>query len=73
MRCVSILKMGGSFMNVRELSREQLVEIKQRYLCERGRVSYGELSAADDMVSDAVIFDEYADTEFVEDDFMITH
>lgn len=63
-------------MNVNELSREQLVELKQNYLCELADkrngegVSYGELASADELVSDDEIFDYYSGTDFVTEDFV---
>ena len=61
-------------MTVYELDRDQLTELKQNYytqlLDERGESpSYGELADIDDYVSDEEIFDEYAGTDFVPDDF----
>ena len=61
-------------MTVRELNRDQLIELKQAYLTqkldEQGEgISYGELAEADELVSDAEIFEEYAGTDFVPDDF----
>lgn len=57
-------------MNVRELSREQLIELKQGYLTQKGNPSYGELAAADELVPDETIFEEYSATEFTPDDFV---
>lgn len=62
-------------MKVEELSREQLVELKQNYLTELSDkrngegVSYWELANADELVSDEEIFDYYAGTDFVPEDF----
>ena len=57
-------------MSVYELSKNQLIELKQHYLCEvQENVSYGELCDADDIVSDEEIFSEYRNFEFSEDDF----
>ena len=61
-------------MTVQELTREQLIEVKQHYLTmkrdEAGQgVSYGELAEADLLITDAEIFDAYSDTEFTEGDF----
>jgi len=62
-------------MKVHELSREQFVELKQNYLCEimdrrTGETpSWGELANVDEIVSDAEVFDFYAETEFFPDDF----
>lgn len=73
-------------MLVQELSREQLHELKERYLIELADCgqyaevvgvdwdapSWGELAAADEIVPDDVIFEEYGDTWFVMDDFFCT-
>ena len=61
-------------MDVKELSREQIAELKQAYLMrkmdENGETpSYGELALADQTVSDEEIFAEYAGTEFSPEDF----
>ena len=65
-------------MDVTELNRDQLVELKQNYLCELDDsgeheevvgVSYGELADADEIVPDDVIFDHYSGVIFTNDDF----
>lgn len=61
-------------MTVRELNREQLTELKGAYIdeknAERGEgTSYGELAFADEIVTDAEIFDAYAGYEFTPGDF----
>ncbi len=61
--------------DVKELSRDQLVELKQNYLTEKYEeqgegISYGELAEADDIVSDEEIFEAYAGYSFSDDDFM---
>lgn len=57
-------------MNVHELNREQLIQLKQRYLDEKqGSISYGELAAADQLVTDEEIFKAYGHITFVEEDF----
>lgn len=65
-------------MNVTELSREQLIEMKQTYLMELEDcgeyedvvgANWDELTNADELVSDDIIFDKYADTIFTDDDF----
>ena len=61
-------------MTVYELNREQLIELKQAYLTrvldERGESpSYGELASADEIISDDEIYEAYAGTDFVRDDF----
>lgn len=62
-------------MNVHELNREQLIQLKQGYLCEisdkrNGETpSWYEIANADEFVTDEEIFDFYAGTYFVEEDF----
>lgn len=57
-------------MSVKDLTREQLIELKQRYYTERNEnVSYGELADIDNLVSDNEIFEEYGHIIFVEEDF----
>ena len=58
-------------MSVKELTREQLIELKQKYYTERNEnVSYGELADIDNLVSDNEIFEEYGDITFVAEDFL---
>ena len=58
-------------MSVKDLTREQLIELKQRYYIERNEnVSYGELADIDNLVSDDEIFEEYGDITFVAEDFL---
>lgn len=62
---------GEEIMSVYELSNNQLIELKQHYLCEvQENVSYGELCDADDIISDEEIFQAYSRTDFSSDDFM---
>lgn len=60
-------------MTVMELNREQLTELKQSYYCNEVRegegVSYGELAAIDELVSDEEVFEYFDGYVFVEDDF----
>ena len=70
-------------MDVRDLTREQLIELKQDYMAELvnegtfaevmnrdyNEPSYGDLADADEIISDDLIFDHYAGTDFVNDDF----
>lgn len=58
-------------MNVRELNREQLLQLKQRYLCDTQdeTVSYGELAAADELVTDEQVFKMFDGYVFTEEDF----
>lgn len=74
-------------MNVRELSREQMHELKEAYLTKLAddgtfaevlgvdydEPSYEDLSNADDIVPDDVIFREYDGIDFVSDDFFCTN
>ena len=53
-------------MSVKDLTREQLIELKQRYYTD------GELADIDNLVSDNEIFEEYGDITFVEEDFFCT-
>ena len=70
-------------MDVLELSREQLIELKQDYLeqlanegtfaevldVDYDEPSYWDLANADDIVPDDVIFRQYEGVDFVTDDF----
>ena len=70
-------------MDVRELSREQLVELKQNYMEElvnEGTFaevmgvdydfpSYGDMADADIAIPDALMFEHYDGTDFGNDDF----
>ena len=73
-------------MDVLELSRDQLIELKQNYLTQLAdegsyaevldvdynEPSYGDLTNADEIVPDDVIFHEYEGIDFVPDDFFCT-
>ena len=62
-------------MTVKELTREQLEIVKQRYYMQKmdeesgAGVSYGELAAIDTLVTDEEIFAEYEGTLFTKGDF----
>ena len=58
-------------MRADELNREQLIQPKQRYYDEKHPegVSYGELAAIDELVSDKEVIEVYGGVDFVEDDF----
>lgn len=70
-------------MDVRDLNREQLTELKQAYimqLADEGMFaemfdvdydepSYEDLARADELVSDDAIFYHYDGSDFVEEDF----
>ena len=61
-------------MNVHELSRNQLVELKQTYLDEQNRAKgqgtyWSELADADEIISDEEIYEKYKNYDFSPDDF----
>ena len=62
-------------MKVTELNREQLVCLKQAYICAlpqdwfADEPSYQDLADADSIVSDEEIFSLYAGIDFVPEDF----
>lgn len=70
-------------MSVTELSREQLTELKERYLLQLAdegsfaetldvdynHPSYWDIANASDIVPDDVIFENYGHISFVPDDF----
>lgn len=56
-------------MVVKELNRNQLLELKQQVLCARGNQSYEDLAQADELVSDEELVQLFGDTVFSEDDF----
>lgn len=59
-------------MSVDELNRNELIELKQHYYCERNNnVSYGELANIDELVSDYEICQVYGNIEFTEEDFFV--
>lgn len=56
-------------MTVRELTRDQLDQLKQAYICElMADPSWGDLTDAQDLPND-IIFEHYDGIEFVDDDF----
>lgn len=64
-------------MNVKDLSREQLIELKEHYYMfnkfdEEIDASYYELALIDELVTDEEIFDYYSSTTFSNDDFFCT-
>lgn len=65
-------------MNVRELSKEQLSELKEHYYFEKIEAeedrfpSWYELSIIDELVSDEEVYDAYDYVSFVNDDFFCT-
>lgn len=58
-------------MTVQELNRDQLEQLKRHYYEEMHPegVSYGELAAVDELVSDTEVMEHFAGVEFVEEDF----
>lgn len=71
-------------MKVTELNREQLIQLKQRYLTELAdegtfaeildvdydEPSYSDLANADEIVPDDVVFRNWEGVHFVEEDFV---
>ena len=59
-------------MNVKELNRAQLLQLKANYYEEHHPegVSYGELADIDNLVSDEEVVEAYDGVDFVEDDFI---
>lgn len=56
-------------VTVRELTRDQLAQLKQAYICELlADPSWGDLADAQDLPND-IIFEHYDGIEFVDDDF----
>lgn len=62
-------------MTVRELTREELQELKVHMLDEflqeeeNRNISYGEIADIDELVTDESVFKEYEHVSFVKDDF----
>ena len=57
-------------MKLKDLSKEQIIQLKQKLYCERNEnVSYGELADINNLVSNEEIEKEYNDISFVEEDF----
>lgn len=61
-------------MSVKELSRDQLQELKGNLLFERSletgeSIGWGAFAYADELVSDEECFDYYSGTDFSTDDF----
>lgn len=68
--CIEAMRIKET-MRVTELKRYQIEQLKALHLsCLTGEgISYGELAAADELVTDEEIFEAYAGTRFTEDDF----
>ena len=63
-------QVGSYCKTVRDLSRDELIELKQHMLCENEQSpSYGELADADLLISDEALFERFDGTEFSKDDF----
>lgn len=57
-------------MTFKELNRNQIEQLKQRYYCDRNEnVSYGELANIDELVTDREVEEEFGDITFTEEDF----
>lgn len=61
-------------MYISELSREQLTELKQSFLAQQNEengndTSYDELTKADSIISNEMIYEAYSGINFTEDDF----
>lgn len=60
-------------MTVRDLDRNQLIELKQNILCDQEEnASYGGLADVDELISDEEVFEEYDGVIFTPDDFFCT-
>lgn len=58
-------------MELKDLNKEQIIQLKQRLYCEKNEnVSYGELAEIDNLVSDEELKEEYGDIYFVDEDFI---
>lgn len=56
--------------NVKELSRNEMNELKCNWCCLNGlALSWGDVLYIDDLISDELMFKVYEKTEFCEDDF----
>jgi len=61
-------------MNVRELNREQLLELKERYIIDwyaanNRTPSWSEMANAETIVADYAVFDYFDGIDFVPEDF----
>lgn len=62
------------YRTVRELSREELEELKSCYYMEKmddlgEKVYYSDLADVDELVTDEEVFEHYSHISFVDDDF----
>ena len=63
-------QVGSYCKTVRDLSRDELIELKQHMLCENEQSpSYGELADADEIITDEQVFEAYDGVTFHPDDF----
>lgn len=66
---MSLFIKGGNY-GVKELNKTQLRQLKENYYTEKHHsVSYEELANIESLVSDEEVFEAFADTNFVNDDF----
>ena len=57
-------------MTIQQLTREQILQLKQAMLTEQSdTVSYGELLHADQLISDTEVTLKFYGTEFTDEDF----
>lgn len=56
-------------MSVRELSRNCLIQLKQNLISNNKFYHQSDLTDADFIIPDDVIYEIYADIDFVDDDF----
>ncbi len=57
-------------MTVKELSRNELIELKQKYYSQKNNnVNYSEIASIDEIVLDSEVFIAYENVEFTEEDF----
>lgn len=68
--------MKTNYLTVSDLTADQMLELKQAYLCEHyneiedgGDPLWGELANADSIVPDWLIFDAYSGVTFTAEDF----
>ena len=54
---------------VKDCTRDQLIQLKQAFLCGYGDPSLEDLANADELVTDDFILEQYSEDVFTEDDF----
>ena len=65
------LGIDNNNMSVKELTREQLTQLKEQYYIENNsNVSYGELASINELVSETERFERYEHITFVAEDFL---